>query len=96
MAEQEARHGVGGVGEAVLHVLGEVREVCHWPEPRRCVSMLLSVVFLARRWSGEATGWGFNGASPLVCIYTSSWGGRRMRMGNGEMIRPNHYISIDG
>jgi len=59
--------------------------------------MLLSVVFLARRWSGEATGWGFNGDSPLVYIYIQAAGeGRRMRVGNGEMIRPNHYISIDG
>ena len=59
MAEQEARHAVGGVGEAVLHVLGEVREVRHWPAARRFVSMLLGVrSFLGKevRWRSNRLG----------------------------------------
>lgn len=80
MAEQEARRAVGGIGKPMLHVLGEVREVRHWPAARCCVLMLLSVLFLVRRWVGEATGWGFNGDLPLVYIQ-AAWGGETNERG---------------
>jgi hypothetical protein len=56
------------------------------------ILLLFSVVFLAR--SSEATRWG----SMATChwlIYTSCWGGET-NVREREMIRPNHYFSING
>lgn len=64
MAEQEARCAMGGIGKPMLHVLGEVREVRHWPATRRFVLMLLSVVFL---WQGGGLEKQQDGGSMVTC-----------------------------